>query len=375
MSTGDDRSTGAARASFASILERCRSLFPPALLDAAGWERIIRAAKPLPRAVADTHFGFEFHLAEPNADADLVVLAIPGSEVARHYVSAGKRAAPGSAAAALASGLERQAADPNSYLARGVRAMMLEYDMTGLAPHRPVPPPGVFFSPSKSAPGSRDGVPEHGDAAALLEALAVTAGWNSHREIVPTVERIVAALPEAAYVFQAGAHPARSPKGFRILLWDVAPQEVPALLQRLEWPGSTAAAAAVLAAMEDLITYVAVGLEVTAQGIGPRLGLELYRPVRWFDADARGWHPFIDRVAEQGWCMPEKAAGLRRWPGVERMLGDGKLYIVRQGISYFKVVVERGAPTAAKAYTGMSVLPYRHRPAESPIPPPDAARP
>lgn len=239
--------------------------------------------------------------------------------------------------------------------------MMLEYDLAGLAPHQPVPAPGIFFSPRDAAPGAREGITEHRDSAALLEALAVTAGWSGHEEMLPTVDRIIAALPEKAFVFQAGAHPARSPKGFRILLWDVAQQEVPALLERLEWPGSTADAAAVLAAMEDLTAYLAVGLEVTAQGIGPRLGLELYRPVRWFDADAMGWNPFIDRVSALGWCLPDKAEGLRRWPGVERLLGDGKIYIVRQGISYFKVVVERGARTAAKAYTGMSVLPYRPR--------------
>ena len=319
----------------------------------------MRGAEPLPRSVADTHFGFEFHLAEPSADADLVVMAVPGSDLARHYVSEGKRAEPGSPAAALAAGLEQQAADPDSYLARGVRAMMLEYDLAGLAPHRPVPPPGIFFPPRSSAPGSRDGFTEHRDPAALLEALALAAGWSGHREMLPTVDRIVAALPERAFVFQAGALPGRSPKAFRILVWGAAQEEVPPLLERLEWPGSTDAAAAVLSAMEDLTAYVAVGLEVTAQGIGPRLGLELYRPVRWFDADPMGWNPFIHRVTEQGWCVPGKADGLRRWPGVERLFGEGAIYVVRQGISYFKVVVERGARTAAKAYAGMSVLPYR----------------
>ena len=349
------------RGSFASILERCRSLFPPALLDAAGWERVMRGAKRLPRSVADTHFGFEFHLAEPSADADLVVLAVPESNLARHCVREGKRAEHGSPAAALAAGLEQQTADPDSYLARGVRAMMLEYDLAGLAPHQPVPPPGIFFSPLSSAPGSRDGFTEHRDPARLLEALAVTAGWSGHGGMLQTVDRIVASLPESASVFQAGALPGRSPKAFRILVWGVAPEEVPVLLEQLEWPGSTAAAAAVLSTMDDLTTYIAVGLEVTAQGIGPRLGLELYRPVRWFDVDPKGWNPFIARVAEQGWCLPEKADGLRRWPGTELLLGGAAIHVVRQGISYFKVVVERGARTAAKAYTGMSVLPYRPR--------------
>ena len=359
MSTGNARSAVDPRGSFASVLESCRFLFPPALLDAAGWERVLRGAKLLPRSVADTHFGFEFHLAEPGADADLVVLAIPESNLARHYVREGKRAERGSPASALAAGLERQTADPDSYLARGVRAMMLEYDLAGLAPHQPVPPPGIFFAPHASGPGSRDGFTEHRDPAGLLEALAVTVGWSGHGEMLPTVERIVASLPETACVFQAGALPGRSPKAFRILVWGAAPEEVPALLERLEWPGSTAAAAAVLSAMDDLTTCVAVGLDVTAQGLGPRLGLELYRPVRWFDVDPLGWHPFIDRVTEQGWCVPEKAGGLRRWPGTERLIGGGAIHVVRQGISYFKVVVERGARPVAKAYTGMSVLPYR----------------
>ena len=387
MSTGNDQRPGDARDTFASILAGCRPLFPPALLDPAGWERLLDRAGRLPRSVADdASFGFEFHLGEPRSEADLFVVVPPGSDLSRHYIREGGgvregkaawnlaaeggcvregghapergRAEPGSAASALAAGLQEQAGNPESYLARSVSCLVLEYDLAGLAPGRPPPPPGVFLAPRDSAPGSREGFAEHSDPEGLLAALAALVGWNGHEEMLGTVERIYAALPERGFVFQAGALPGRSPKAFRILVKGVAAEGVPALLEKLQWPGPTAAAADVLAAMDDLIDRVAVSLDVTARGLGPRLGLELYRPMRWFAADRKGWNPVIDRIEERGWCLPAKAGGLRRWPGIERLLGGGGTYLVRQGTSHVKVVVERGARTVAKAYAGMDVRPY-----------------
>ena len=350
--------------SFASILDGCRPLFPPELVGDGGWKRLLDRARQLPRAVSDVPFGFEFHLGKPAPDADLCVVAPSGSDLSRHYIrEGGAHAEPGSppaarAAAALAAGLQEQAENPESYLARSVSGVMLEYDLAGLAPCRPPPPPGIFLSPQPSAPGSRDGFFEHTDPAGLLAALAVTVGWDGHEEMLGAVERIFAALPERGYVLQAGALPARSPRAFRMLLMGIAKEEVPALLERVEWPGPTAEAADVLASMDDLVAYVAVSLDVGARGPGPRLGLELYRPLKWFAADRRGWRPFITRLVECDWCLPAKAEGLRRWPGTERLLGGGKIHHVRQGINHVKVVVEPGARTEAKAYVGMSVRPH-----------------
>ena len=133
---------------FAPILEGCRSLFPPELLDSGGWQRLLDRARRLPRSVLDAHFGFEFRLGEPSPDADLFVVVSPGSDLSRHYMREGARAEPGAppaakaAAAALAAGLREQAEDPDSYLARSVHSVVLEYDLAGLAPGRLPPPPG-----------------------------------------------------------------------------------------------------------------------------------------------------------------------------------------------------------------------------------------
>ena len=360
------RSSGA----FAPVLEGCRPLFPPELVGDGGWERLLDRARRLPRSVSDTPFGFEFHLGKPSPDADLSVAAPSGSDQSRHFIREGARAERGAspaakadaaartAAAALAAGLREQAGNPDSYLARAVSHFVLEYDLVGLAPGRPPPPPGIFLAPRRDAPGSRDGFFEHRNPAGVLPALAAAVGWNGHEEMLGTVERIYAALPEGGHVFQAGAFPARSPKAFRIVVAGVGIEEVPALLERVEWPGPTDEAAEVLASMGGLVDHVAVSIDARAGGTGPRLGLELYRPRNWSIADHTGWRALIARLVECGWCLPEKAEGLRRWPGVEGLIGGGELHLVRQGINHVKVVVERGARTEAKAYAGMEVRPY-----------------
>ena len=174
-----------------------------------------------------------------------------------------------------------------------------------------------------------------------------------------TVERLFASAAGTRLTCSRRAPSRRvPPRAFRIVVAGVAKEEVPALLERVEWPGPTAAAADVIASTGDLVAYVLVSMDMTARGPGPRLGLELYRATRWFEVDRRGWRPFIARIEECGWCLPAKAEGLRRWPGTERLLGNAEIHLVRQGINHVKVVIERGARTVAKAYVGMSVRPY-----------------
>ena len=71
------------------------------------------------------------------------------------------------------------------------------------------------------------------------------------------------------------------------------------------------------------------GLPVPDGRVG---SLKLYRFPRRYSADRAGWRPFIDRIEGQGWRLSAKAAGLRRWPGTERLPGNGESHLVRQGI-------------------------------------------
>ena len=186
MSADGGRAAGNPGGVFASVLGGCRPLFPAALADDAGWERLPARAQSLPRSMIDAHFGFEFHLGEPGREADLFVAVRPGSDLSRHYIREGGCAERGPAAA-LGAGLREQAADPNSFLARSVAGTVLEYDVAGLAPGEPPPPPGVFLAPRGSAPGSREGFIKHSDPADLLSALAAMVGWSACEEVLRKV--------------------------------------------------------------------------------------------------------------------------------------------------------------------------------------------
>lgn len=80
-----------------------------------------------------------------------------------------------------------------------------------------------------------------------------------------------------------------------------------------------------------------------AVGVTGQYDLPLFKLKNWFPSGGIDFGGTVSRINNE----------------IERLLGEGAIYVVRQGLSYFKVVVERGARTAAKAYAGMSVLPYR----------------
>ena len=338
--------------SFGGLLGGMRRLFPPALLSGAGLERLLAVAERLPLCVIDKPFGFEFALCNEAADSDFCVIPAPGSSLAAHYVRAGAAAPPGSAAAALGACLARNARDPASFLAGRDGGIILEYDVP--ADRREEPPsPGIFFVPGgASVDAARKLL---GDPAETVAALWAAAGLRADPAELRRVERVYEVFSDAGLVVQAGVLPGRPRRAVRLVVHRVDTAELPGLLDRLRWPGSAAAALSVTAATNDLTLPGAVlSLDVSAIGVSPRLGLELFRPTQRFSIDRKGWRPLIERLTDREWCLPAKAEGLRAWPRTERMLGRHGVYRVYQYINHVKAAVEHGR-IVAKAYVAMVV--------------------
>ena len=335
---------------FGAMLRSLRGLIPMELIAGAGWERLVELADRLPGSVIDERFGFEFSLADAEPAADFCVIARPNSRLAGHYVRQGKAAGADSSAAVLGAFLDEQG-QAESYLARIGAGIILEYDLVDVGPGQEQTP-GIFIVPGGSG---KKPIIGSGGPGELGAALAQAAGWKGSAVEPQQVERIYEALPRKCFIAQAGVMPGRAQRAVRLIVQGVKPEEVPPLLEWLQWPGEPAQAAAVLMSVAGRIRTVAVSLDVSARGVAPRLGLELYRPVEWYRTDRAGWAAFVDWLAELGWCVPTKAAGLRGWPRMEHVFSADGPYRVHQALNHVKVVID--GDVTAKAYAGMALVP------------------
>jgi len=345
---------GPAHGAFGGFLAELRSLFPPALVDDAGWERLLALARRLPIYVTDNRFGFEFDLCDPNPAADFCVVPSPGSRLAEFYVRQGEVAPRESPQAALGAFLAEQSSNPGALLAQGEGGVILEYDLAGISSDQPAPP-GIFIVP-RDVPESSRQRELYGDPELLAAGLWAVAGWTPDEAILRQMQRIYSLLHPTAGVSQAGILPGRPQRAIRLIIGTETGAGAIEMLERLGWSGSPADVTAVCESLAGLTSQtVSLSIDVTAQGISPRLGLEFFRPAAWHELDRAGWGRLIDRLEERSWCLPEKARGLKAWPRVEQVFDANGVYRVQQSINHVKVVVDRGT-IAAKAYAGTIVL-------------------
>lgn len=339
--------------SLGSLLDDMHSLFPPALVGDSGWERIQALTSRLPVHAACCRFGFEFDLGDTDAAGDFCAVAPAGSRLAAFYrelspVDASSLAPPG-----FAAFLTRQEEDPQSLLAKTDSTPVLEYDLAA-APPGHHGPPGVFIMPRGSAENQTTRFPHA--LAEVISELESVAGWERGAIDMRQVERVKGASAGAGLITHAGVMPGRNLQAVRLIIQGVEHAAVAGVLERLRWEGEPALAESALSRLAGLVRpRVGLGVDVASKGVSPRLGLELYRPVERHQADRAGWKLVGDRLVEQGWCLPAKAAGLAEWPGVELLFGRAGAYQVRKTVNHIKLVFDHGA-VSVKGYVAMDVL-------------------
>ncbi len=358
-----DALAGAGEASFADILRELRPLFPASLLAGAGWARLLDRAAELP-AAASAFFGFEFRLGDPDPSADACVPVASGigagaaleAPVARRFVRAARGRTslqPSRAALARCIGGFGRA---DSALARWADAALLEYDVAAPgAVGRGTP--GIYFR-LRREPGPSGHDVQASARRDIARTLASASGWTADLAERREVERAFDALPRGARIAQAGAMPDRPGRAIRLLVRGIDEAAAPDFLARLRWPGGIDAASAILTDLLEVGSRFALSFDVTARGVGPRLGLEVYagRGANWQETGRSDWRPCVARLVARSWCIASKAQGLLAWPGHQKMYFDNAVFLAHQGINHLKVTVA-GDVVEAKGYVGMSFVP------------------
>ena len=340
-----------AYSSMGTLLAEMRVLIPTDLLGEAGWEKVLSLTKHLPVCVADSRFGFEFDLMDPRSLADFCVLLVPGSPPWAFYEREVELTGPMLIGPSVRDFLKEQTRDAQSFLNRTGAGVILEYDLAQ-SPAGKYGPPGVFIVTLGTADARK--VRFHDDPEGLVTALESAAGWPTGAVDRRQVQRVWEAAP-SGIVRQAGVMPGRGRETVRFILQGVANAEVEETLTRLEWPGDPSLASECLSDLVGLVVpRAALSLDVSAQGISSRLGLELFRPIEWYRTDPPGWKDLIERLVENAWCLPDRGDALKQWPGIETLFGRDGIYRVRQVINHVKLLIHEGE-VSAKGYAAMDV--------------------
>lgn len=326
------------------------------LVSAESWERLRAIVDPLPPVAHEA--GLEVRLdGDPRVDLSVCVQANGAARGALVDALEGSDAPARSPGWRRVLSFLRSWANPDSPLHEPVHALWLEFDVHGVGP----PEPFLLFS--------LDGDWLYPDGTADADQLAdvVCEGLDRLAEgLAPlvrgAVERCVHGLPRYAQLRHAAVRP--MPAGAVVRLIARMPwRRMPATLAALGWPGDPIELDGLLEQLCHDTPVVPVNLDLTADGLGPRLGIELVRAGA--PRTSAQWQRVFGVLESLGACKPERSAEISDWGG-ERLgtaLGPGRLCVRRDLM--VKAVYQTGAPLAAKAYLAFAPrLLVRETPAE-----------
>ena len=335
---------------------------PSALVDAAAARRLLGFARTLPESAGDELVMFEFRLGEAKPTADLAVQAEPHTAFADYLVARGEAEGASPASRGLARYL-RDIGRPESFLARWLGYVMLEYDLADAGGGKPLVP-GVFLGSRINLPavGAERGFVRwrHGNPGVMTAAVCHAVGWEEVDRERREVQRVCDLLPWPGYSRHVGAMPGREPRAIRLIV-GLPAEAVPGYLASAGWPGRLDLAGELLAEAVAFDLEVMVALDVGADGLLPGLGFELLVRRGW-KAPAPLWRPFLKRLLALGLCLPEKERALRSWPRFELLyLASGAQWLL-SGLNHVKLSIADGS-VSAKAYpmvklvAGASIVP------------------
>jgi hypothetical protein len=213
-------------------------------------------------------------------------------------------------------------------------------------------PPGVFAALSAAARAPET----ESRCAAVNSVLPHLLGELPGTALSSAVDRAIRALPLTAEVMYVGFFRGRARRAVRLTVTRLHQRECVAFLTRIGWPGNASAFAAELSSLTrfapDSMGTVCLNLDITAEGVLPRLGLEFAfsrKPQRFGGLPHR---PFFDDLVREGVVDRSRCDALVAWPGVSRATLAHQVWpsVAFRCVNHVKLVYEPAEPWLCKAY-------------------------
>ncbi|MCR9144202.1 MAG: hypothetical protein NXI24_18285 [bacterium] len=193
--------------------------------------------------------------------------------------------------------------------------LWLEFDHADEADAHPTSPaPSLIYAPPvPQEPNTANSDATDTSALRTQRALDLLLGESETTDaIAANYLRCEAALGSypGARIKHAGVMLPRKIQAVRIVIENLAAQDLPEYLERIGWPGDFARLRTFLHEYKPYLTQTLVDLDLS-ETLYPNLGIEISFP----QAEIDRWPGFLQTLVDRGLCCPKKAAALAGWIG------------------------------------------------------------
>lgn len=204
-------------------------------------------------------------------------------------------------------------ADTTSDLNDKIQCFWLEFDMpdeqTG------IPIPSVFFGPTKKYTYSK------GKNLSQFKWLTETAipllkGKEVPSQVKQKIDECLLKMPENTSLFQIGTMLSRENQTVRLHINKIKTEQMIPYLKQIGYKEDTIKLKKLIDEIKDKADRFVMSYDVTENGIGPRIGIELSYSSDLFQ-DEKRWNELLDYLVEKGICLAEKKEALLNYTGIE----------------------------------------------------------
>ena len=334
--------------SMGHLLARLRPHISPRVLDGPALWRLLDRAAQVPVTTAAFPFGLEVPLHVPEPRANFGVSLVGGSLTAKYFQNAGNVEGTDPSLARLASILDKTDRE-TSILRRVVgRKMGLEFEIDEDAERTD---PGMFLYPEGDV--LIGGAGRFRELDTVHDALISACGWSHDPAERRALDCLYETLPSNRRIRRVGTCPSRE-RVIRTVATDfTTADEVTSYLERAGWTGDASAVGDMVSFLDERGAFVYLGLhfQVSANGLGPELGLSVYVHETDWLKDISHWAPAIEAIGERELALSGKLEELLKWSnGTATLLSEAGPIMLVRGIHHIKLSIVGGRVGPVNAY-------------------------